>query len=298
MAFNLRNRSFLKEIDFAAARAALPAAALRGAQDGEVRRHRGRSARRQGDRADLREDLDAHPVRVRGRRLRPGRPRHLPRPDRARSWATRSRSPTPPGSSAACTTPSSSAATRQADVEELAEYAGVPVYNGLTDEWHPTQMLADFLTMHEASNKPYDEHRLRLHRRLPLQHGPLAAGHGRADGQPTSASPGPTELQPPDDVVDHRRGDRGSAPAPGSRSPTMPPRRVAGRRLHPHRRVGVDGRGQGRVDRAGRAAHAVPGQRRAAGRDRQSAGQVHALPAGVPRHRTPSSAARSWSTPA
>ena len=46
----------------------------------------------------------------------------------------------------------------QADVEELAAHAGVPVYNGLTDEWHPTQMLADFLTMHEASNKPYDAH--------------------------------------------------------------------------------------------------------------------------------------------
>jgi ornithine carbamoyltransferase len=30
----------------------------------------------------------------------------------------------------------------------------VPVYNGLTDEWHPTQMLADFLTMGEASGKP------------------------------------------------------------------------------------------------------------------------------------------------
>ncbi len=34
-------------------------------------------------------------------------------------------------------------------VEQLAEYAGVPVFNGLTDTWHPTQMLADFLTMHE-----------------------------------------------------------------------------------------------------------------------------------------------------
>jgi ornithine carbamoyltransferase len=45
---------------------------------------------------------------------------------------------------------------RQADVETLAAHAGVPVYNGLTDEWHPTQMLADFLTMHEASGKPYD----------------------------------------------------------------------------------------------------------------------------------------------
>ena len=38
-------------------------------------------------------------------------------------------------------------------VEELARFAGVPVYNGLTDEWHPTQMLADFLTMKESSSK-------------------------------------------------------------------------------------------------------------------------------------------------
>lgn len=39
-------------------------------------------------------------------------------------------------------------------VEELAQYAGVPVYNGLTDEFHPTQMLADVLTMAEHSDKP------------------------------------------------------------------------------------------------------------------------------------------------
>ena len=39
-------------------------------------------------------------------------------------------------------------------VEELARYAGVPVYNGLTDEFHPTQMLADMLTMREHSEKP------------------------------------------------------------------------------------------------------------------------------------------------
>ncbi|MFC5958946.1 ornithine carbamoyltransferase [Streptomyces pratens] len=42
----------------------------------------------------------------------------------------------------------------QATVETLAEYAGVPVYNGLTDDWHPTQMLADVLTMTEHSAKP------------------------------------------------------------------------------------------------------------------------------------------------
>ncbi|WP_329029391.1 ornithine carbamoyltransferase [Streptomyces sp. NBC_01423] len=45
----------------------------------------------------------------------------------------------------------------QAVVEELASYAGVPVFNGLTDDWHPTQMLADVLTMTEHSDKPLEE---------------------------------------------------------------------------------------------------------------------------------------------
>ncbi|MFH9983524.1 ornithine carbamoyltransferase [Streptomyces sp. NPDC017179] len=42
----------------------------------------------------------------------------------------------------------------QDTVEELAAHAGVPVYNGLTDDWHPTQMLADVLTMTEHCAKP------------------------------------------------------------------------------------------------------------------------------------------------
>jgi ornithine carbamoyltransferase len=41
--------------------------------------------------------------------------------------------------------------------EKLAEHAGVPVYNGLTDEWHPTQILADFLTFREHVSKPLNE---------------------------------------------------------------------------------------------------------------------------------------------
>ncbi|MFF4572737.1 ornithine carbamoyltransferase [Streptomyces sp. NPDC001410] len=45
----------------------------------------------------------------------------------------------------------------QGVLEELATYAAVPVYNGLTDEWHPTQMLADVLTMTEHSDKPLTE---------------------------------------------------------------------------------------------------------------------------------------------
>lgn len=43
---------------------------------------------------------------------------------------------------------------KQEIVEELAKFAGVPVFNGLTDEYHPTQMLADVLTMREHSDKP------------------------------------------------------------------------------------------------------------------------------------------------
>jgi ornithine carbamoyltransferase len=89
---------------------------------------------------------------------------------------------------------------RQADVEALAEHAGVPVYNGLTDEWHPTQMLADFLTMHEASGKPYDELtyafvgdcRFNMGRSL-LVMGALMGANVRLAG--------PSTLAPPEDVV-------------------------------------------------------------------------------------------------
>jgi len=88
----------------------------------------------------------------------------------------------------------------QDDVEELARFAGVPVYNGLTAEWHPTQMLADFLTMHEASGKPYDglayafvgDCRFNMGRSL-LAMGALMGSDVRLAG--------PAALHPPADVV-------------------------------------------------------------------------------------------------
>jgi ornithine carbamoyltransferase len=93
----------------------------------------------------------------------------------------------------------------QADIEELAAHAGVPVYNGLTDEWHPTQMLADFLTMGEASNKPYDaiayaftgDCRFNMGRSL-LVMGALMGSDVRLTG--------PDELHPPKDVTDLAAG--------------------------------------------------------------------------------------------
>ena len=47
--------------------------------------------------------------------------------------------------------------TAQASVETLGEFAGVPVWNGLTETWHPTQMLADILTMTDHCSKPLTE---------------------------------------------------------------------------------------------------------------------------------------------
>jgi ornithine carbamoyltransferase len=89
----------------------------------------------------------------------------------------------------------------QSDIEALAKHAGVPVYNGLTDEWHPTQMLADFLTMHESSHKPYDaisyafvgDCRFNMGRSL-LVMGALMGSDVRLGG--------PEELHPPKDVTD------------------------------------------------------------------------------------------------
>ena len=89
---------------------------------------------------------------------------------------------------------------RQADIEALAAHAGVPVYNGLTAEWHPTQMLADFLTMGESCGKPYDriayafvgDCRFNMGRSLLIM-GALMGSDVRLAG--------PRELQPPKDII-------------------------------------------------------------------------------------------------
>ncbi len=88
----------------------------------------------------------------------------------------------------------------QSDMEDLATHAGVPVYNGLTDEWHPTQMLADFLTMHEASRKPYTDISYAfigdLRFNMARSHIVMAALMGS-----DLRLAGPSQLAPPADVV-------------------------------------------------------------------------------------------------
>ena len=129
-------------------------------------------------------------------------------------------------------------------VEILAQNAGVPVYNGLTDEFHPTQMLADILTMREHSNKPLEQIAYRLPGRRPQQHGPLAARDGRdaRHGRPHRCSEGALA------------GRRLHREAPGARGPDRCPhhghrrcrRGCHGRRLPPHGCLGLDGRGRTR----------------------------------------------------
>jgi ornithine carbamoyltransferase len=89
----------------------------------------------------------------------------------------------------------------QADVEELAAHAGVPVYNGLTDEWHPTQMLADFLTMHESSHKPYDQIAYAFVGDCRFNMGRSLLVMGALMGSDVRLA-GPAELHPPKEVVE------------------------------------------------------------------------------------------------
>ena len=184
----------------------------------------------------------------------------------------------------------------QADVEALAAHAGVPVYNGLTDEWHPTQMLADFLTMHEASNKPYDrlsyayvgDCRFNMGRSL-LVMGALMGSDVRLAG--------PRRAAPAQGRRPARRGHRRP-----HRRPHHGDRRPGGRRRRASTSsTPTSGSRWARPRTSGptaSAAGAVPGERGAAGQDREPGGEVHALPAGLPRHEHGRRRGRSWSTPA
>jgi ornithine carbamoyltransferase len=88
----------------------------------------------------------------------------------------------------------------QENVEELARHAGVPVYNGLTDEWHPTQILADLLTMHARRGRALRRGRLRV-----IGDGRYDMGRSllitRRDHGSDMRLVVPQALRPPDDVV-------------------------------------------------------------------------------------------------
>ena len=88
----------------------------------------------------------------------------------------------------------------QKGVEELAAFSGVPVYNGLTDQYHPTQVLADLLTMREHAGKPLEEIRFAYlgDTRNNMGHSLMLAGC--LMGMDVRIC-GPQKLQPAADVV-------------------------------------------------------------------------------------------------
>ena len=148
----------------------------------------------------------------------------------------------------------------QTNVETLAAYAGVPVWNGLTDEWHPTQMLCDMLTMREHSGKHDEEIAFAYlgDARNNVGNSLLIAGAMMGMDVRIVA---PKALWNHADVIAQAQEiaeETGARITPhrGRR------RRRRRRRLPLHRRLGLHGRAQGGVGRADRAAPALPGERR------------------------------------
>jgi len=128
----------------------------------------------------------------------------------------------------------------QETVETMSQYAGVPVWNGLTDQWHPTQMLADVLTMRDHSDKPAG--------RLSCCY----LGDGRnntANSLLVTLRParyGRTDLRTRGTTATGRRAGHRGRPGRAIRCPPERDRRRRGRghrhRLPLHRRVAVHGR--------------------------------------------------------
>ncbi len=171
----------------------------------------------------------------------------------------------------------------QETVEQLAKYAGVPVYNGLTDEYHPTQMLADVMTMREHSDKPISQISYAYvgDTRSNMGHSLMIVGC--LMGMDVRLC-GPRQLWPADEYT---RIARELEQKYGAKlTITDDPQAAVEGVDFIHTDVWVSmGEPkevwQERID----PAQEVSGQRRAAEGERQSSGQVHALPAGVPRHR-------------
>ena len=147
----------------------------------------------------------------------------------------------------------------QETAEQLARWAGVPIYNGLTDEWHPTQILADFLTFREHISEAAERGRLLLPRRRPLQHGRLVsrrrgeARDGRPHRQPEVALAARRDRRAR--TVGRRRDGRADHDHRGRRRGRPRLRRAA------HGRLGLDGRGD-EVWAERSSPDALPGQRR------------------------------------
>ena len=166
-------------------------------------------------------------------------------------------------------------------VEELAEHAGVPVYNGLTDEWHPTQMLADFLTMGESAHRPWDDiaycymgdARSNMGRSL-LVMGAIMGSDVRVCA--------PKELWPPEPVLEIARERAEQSGARVTVTEDADEALPGADFVHTDVWVSM-GEPKKTWDQRVKLLTPVPGQPRRDGEDGQPPCEVHALPAGLPR---------------
>ena len=180
---------------------------------------------------------------------------------------------------------------KQDEAEELARWSGVPVYNGLTDEWHPTQILADFLTFREHIPKPLDEVVFCYlgDARFNMADSYLVGG-AKLGMDVRIASP--KSLWPRDEIVESARATAAETGATITITEDVAEAVKGADVLLTDVWVSM-----GEPDEvwAERIKLLTPYQvnARGDGAHRQPRRQVHALPAGVPQHRTPRSARRS-----
>ena len=223
MAFNLHNRSFLKLLDFTPREIRFLLDLSAGPQAREVRRVRAAAPAGQEHRDHLREGLHANPGVVRGRGLRPGRPRDVPRPERiadrpqgvdeghgARAWAHLRRHRVPrlrPGD--------------RRGARRVRRRAGLERAHGrVPSHPDPGRLPDDDRVQRQAAVADL----VLLPRGRPQQHGRLAHGRWRQDGHGRTAvrAEAPLARRGP---CSRRAGPSRNRPAPASRSATTRPRR-------------------------------------------------------------------------
>ena len=168
----------------------------------------------------------------------------------------------------------------QENVEELARSSGVPVWNGLSDTWHPTQSLCDIFTMLEHTGKSSDEISFAYvgDARNNVANSLVVAG---------AMSGMDVRMVSPEQSQAVVRGcARGTLLDPADRGKTGVDGGSAGRtqrrRLRLHRRVGLDGRAEAPVGRTDGTSWCLPSHRRPDGAVRPPRHSFHALLAGFP----------------
>lgn len=169
----------------------------------------------------------------------------------------------------------------QKTVEELAKFSGVPVYNGLTDQYHPTQVLADLLTMQEHSEKPLSQ----VSFCFSAMPGTIWGIHligGAKMGMDVRLC-APKSCWPDKEII--ANAEKTAAETGARVMVTENVEQAAKGCDFLYTDVWLsDGRARGEVGRAHQAAEAVPGEHAGHEVDGETLHQVHALPACIPQY--------------